>query len=292
VAGDLASATPRPAGGWRGRTRPAAALVRTVNALAGAGFRRYATYRQATAASTFTNSIFGFLRCYVLLAAVAGTGVGVAGGYDAPRIATYCWASQGLIGVIALWGWNDLADRIRSGDVVADLLRPMHPVTAYLAGDLGRAGHAALTRFVVPVALGAVFFDLYVPGRPLTYPLFLVSVVLGVVVSFGFRYLVNSVAYWLLDVRGVNMLWAFATSVLAGLAFPIHFLPSWLVWVIWAGTPFPSMFQAPLDVLVERSTPAATLGVVAGQAAWALALIALARYVQRRAEAKLVIQGG
>jgi ABC-type uncharacterized transport system permease subunit len=45
----------------------------------------------------------------------------------------------GLLSVVAFWGWNELADRIRSGDVAADLLRPVPPVTSYLAADLGRA---------------------------------------------------------------------------------------------------------------------------------------------------------
>ena len=40
-------------------------------ALAGSGFRRWSTYRQATAAACFTNTVFGFLRAYVLLAVVA-----------------------------------------------------------------------------------------------------------------------------------------------------------------------------------------------------------------------------
>ena len=29
-------------------------------------------------------------------------------------------------------------------------------------------------------------------------------------------------------------------------------LPDWLVTILWAGTPFPALLQAPLDVLVER----------------------------------------
>lgn len=261
-------------------------------ALAATGFRRYATYRQATLASIFTNSIFGFLRCFVLLAALAGAGTAAVGGYDAGQLATYCWVSQGLIGVVLLWGWTDLADRIRTGDVVSDLLRPIHPVAAYLAIDLGRAGYAALTRFVVPIVIGAVTFDLYLPRRAVTYPLFAVSTGLAVVVCFCCRYLVNAASFWLLDVRGVNLAWGFATTIGAGLAYPLHFMPEWVVVPLWVGTPFPSMLQAPLDVLVERDTVAALGGIVAGQAAWAAVLLALCWYVQRRAEAKLVIQGG
>jgi ABC-2 type transport system permease protein len=257
-----------------------------------AGFRRYSTYRQATAASVFTNTIFAFLRCYVLLAVAATSTTGRTAGYTVPQLAMYCWASQGLIGVVMLWGWNELSDRIRSGDVVSDLLRPTHPVASYLAVDLGRAGIGALTRFAVPIAVGAIFFRLYVPQSLAAYPLFVVSVLFAVVVSFGSRFLVNACSYWLLDNRGVTTVWLFSSTVLAGLIFPLHFLPGWLTWTIWVATPFPSVLQAPLDVLVERGTVADRIGMVAGQAAWGVALLAFAVLVQRRAERRLVIQGG
>jgi ABC-2 type transport system permease protein len=52
------------------------------------------------------------------------------------------------------------------------------------------------------------------------------------------------------------------------------------------------MLQGPLDVLVERDTTLASIGIIAGQAAWAATLLGVCWYVQRRAEAKLVIQGG
>lgn len=172
--------------------------VRTFFAFAMSGFRRHATYRQATVAAAATNSVFGFLRTYVLLAVVGAAGV--AAGYDGPRLATYVWVGQGLIGVVMFWGWADLADRIRTGDVVTDLLRPIHPVISYLATDLGRAGHALLSRFLLPVLIGALVFELYLPADLVTYPLFAVSTLLAVMVSFGSRYLVNASAFWLLDI--------------------------------------------------------------------------------------------
>lgn len=266
------------------------AHVRTFLAIAASGFHRHATYRQATVAAAATNSMFGFMRSYVLLA-VAGA-VGVAAGYDGGQLLSYVWVGQGLIGVVQLWGWTDLADRIRTGDVVTDLLRPIHPVASYLAADLGRAGHAVLTRFVLPVALGALVFDLYVPARPLTYPLFAVSVLLAVVVSFGCRYLVNAAAFWLLDIRGVQAVWGLAGGVLAGLYFPLRFLPDWFAVVLWVATPFPSVLQTPLDVIVERDPPTAQVGLVGLQAVWAVVLFGLCRLVQHRAERRLVIQGG
>ncbi|WP_425426808.1 ABC transporter permease [Asanoa hainanensis] len=276
----------------RQRSANVASNIRTFLALMGAGFRRYSTYRQATVAGAFTNTVFGFLRCYVLLAVAAGAGTATVAGYDPARLATFVWFGQGLLAVVLLWGWTELADRIRTGDVVADLLRPVHPVTRYLATDLGRAGHAVVTRFVPPVLIGPLFFPFYVPHRWTTVPLFAVSVLLATVLCFGCRYLVNATGYWLLDIRGPMILWALVSGVLGGLYFPLRFLPDALVVPLWVLTPLPSLFQTPLDVLVEIDPTPRQLWLVVLQAAWVVLVLVLCRVVQRRAERRLVVQGG
>jgi viologen exporter family transport system permease protein len=175
-------------------------------ALAVAGFQRYATYRQAMVAAVVTNSVFGFLRFAVMLAVIEAGARAVAG-YNEPQLATFVFAGQGLIGVVLLWALPELAERIRTGDVVTDLLRPIDPVWQQLAADLGRAGYAVLTRFVVPVVVGALVFELYAPRRSVTYALFVCSMLLATIVCFACRYLVNASAYWLLDVRGPQTAW-------------------------------------------------------------------------------------
>lgn len=266
--------------------------LRTFVALGRAGFRRYATYRQATIAGLFTNTVFGFLRTYVLFAVVAGTGVGVAGGYDREQLATFVWVGQGLLATVGMWAWTELADRIRTGDVIGDLLRPIHPVANYLATDLGRAGYAVLTRFVPPVLVGLIFFDCYLPRDWYTVPLFALSTSLAVVIAFGARYLVNATAYWLTDIRGPFMAYMLGSGVLAGLHFPLRFLPDWLSVVLWVTTPFPSVLQTPLDIVVERDPGPLRLALVGVQVFWAVVLLAAAALVQRRAERRLVIHGG
>ncbi|WP_438862197.1 ABC transporter permease [Paractinoplanes aksuensis] len=272
--------------------RPVSASIATFCALIGSGFRRYATYRQATVAGTFTNIVFGFLRCYVLLAVAAGAAGNAPGGYDARQLATFVWVGQGLLNVVGLWGWVDLADRIRTGDIVADLVRPISPVTAYLAADLGRAAHAMLTRVGPPLLVGALFFPLATPTRWQTVPLFAVSVVLAVIGAFACRYLVNATAYWLDDARGPLVFWTLGSGVLAGLYFPLRLLPDWLAVTLWVATPLPGLLQTPLDVLIERDGPALQAGLVGLQAVWAVVMLALAHWVQRRAERRLVVQGG
>lgn len=254
-----------------------------------AGFRRYATYRQAMVAAIFTNTVFGFLRSAVMLAVA---GAALAAGYDQRQLMTFVWVGQGLIGVVLLWAPTELAERIRTGDVVADLLRPIDPVWHALATDLGRAGFASLTRFVGPVVVGALAFDLHAPRRLATYPLFVASVALATLVCFGCRYMVNAAAYWLLDARGPLLAWTLLSGVLGGLYFPLWFLPRDAALALVALTPFPSVIQLPLDVLTERGTLLEQAACLAVQAAWAAAMLGLARWVQARGERKLVVQGG
>lgn len=251
-----------------------------------AGFRRYSTYRQALVAGVATNTVFGFLRCAVLLTVFAG-GAQVSG-YDPSRTVTFVWLGQGLIAVVLLWGDTEFGERVRSGDVGVDLLRPLDLQAGLLAEDLGRAGFALLTRFTVPLLIGLASFDLTLPGTAARWAAFGLSVLLAVLVSFAMRFLVNLAAFWLLDWRGLTALYGAVSSVLAGMATPIAFFPEWARVAIWA-TPFPAIIQAPIDIAIGRSAAPPLLGL---QLAWAVCLFAAGRLVLARALQRLVIQGG
>ena len=259
-------------------------------ALVAAGFRRYASYRQATLAGAVTNTVFGVIKISILFAAASAAG-GTIAGYDRAALSTYTWVSQGLIAVVWVFAWTPVADRVRTGDVAVDLGRPVHPVAAWLAEDLGRAGQACLVRFVGPLVIGGLLYGLTVPTRAATLPLFVLSTVLAVLVSFGGRLLVSLSAFWLVDVRGLLRLHMFAVNALCGLLVPVHFLPGWAR-VLAYSTPFPSIMQVPVDLVTERYTGPIALGLVAMQAGWAALLLAACVWVFDRGSRRLVVQGG
>ena len=251
-----------------------------------AGFRRYSTYRQAIVAGLAANTVFGFMRCAVLLTVFAGSAQ--VAGYNPSATVTYVWIGQGLLAVVLLWGDTNFGERVRSGDVAVDLLRPVDLQAALLAEDLGRASCALLTRFTVPLLIGLVFFDLTLPGSALRWTTFGLSVLLATLVSFAIRFLLNLLAFWLLDWRGLLSLHAAIGGMLSGLVIPIGFFPGWARVAIWA-TPFPAILQAPIDIAVGRG---AVLPLLAHQLAWTVALLAVGRLVLARAVRTLVIQGG
>ncbi|MFI9613695.1 ABC transporter permease [Streptomyces sp. NPDC052023] len=258
-------------------------------AVAVGNFRRYATYRAATAAGVFTNTVFGLILVYTYLALWDERPQ--LGGYDQAQAVTYVWLGQALLSTLAIGGGgfeNELMERIRTGDVAIDLYRPADLQLWWLASDLGRACFQLLGRGVVPFAFGALAFDVALPSDPVTWGACLLAVLLGMVVSFGIRYLVALSAFWLLDGTGVTQMLMITGTFCSGMLLPLNLFPGVLGEVVRA-LPWSSLLQAPADVLLGRADP---VGTYLFQGAWAVALLAAGRLVQSAAVRRVVVQGG
>lgn len=253
------------------------------------GYRRFATYRAATLAGIFTNTAFGFMRAYVLVALFAARGS--VGGYDLPDAMTYVFVGQGMLMTVYMWGWWEIALAIRSGDVVTDLARPFDFQFYWLSQDLGRAFYHAVFRGIPPFILGALVFEMRLPGDPVTWAAFAASVVLAVCVSFALRFILNVLAFWLFDYRGVGALMAGIWTFFSGFAIPIAFFPERLRLVANL-LPFRAFFQTPVDLFLQKTEGADALIALGTQVAWAVALLAAGRLILAAARRKLVTQGG
>jgi ABC-2 type transport system permease protein len=250
-------------------------------------FRRYSTYVGATVAGLFTNTFF---RAYTFVALFAAAGRTI-GGFDLRDTLTYSFLTQSMIMAVAMWGWWDIAERIRTGDVVTDLFRPCDYQMWWLAQDLGRAAFHVLGRGIGPFLVGALVFDLRLPVNPATWIAVLVSVVLAIVVSFGIRFMANLWMFWVLDYRGPATLLLIVAGMLSGFVVPIAFFPDGIREVVEA-LPFAAMIQVPIEVFLEKRTGIDLLAAFGFQAAWAVALLLLGRWVLSIATRRVVTQGG
>src|SRR5687767_9029269 len=135
-------------------------------AVARQSFRRQTTYRLATAAGVFTNTVFGIVLAAVMLGlyrARADMGRPRIDGLDAAGAVTLVFVGQGMLMVIAIFGWRELAERVRAGEVAADLQRPVDVSTYWGAHFVGSSTYFAVARGVPPFVVGALLFDMTVP---------------------------------------------------------------------------------------------------------------------------------
>jgi len=261
-------------------------------AVAASSFRRYSTYRAATLAGIFTNCVFGLIFSFTYIAVWSQNPT--AGGYDVTDAVTYVWLGQAMIMTVAVWSGgatDDLAVRIKTGDVAVDLYRPVSLLGWYLASDLGRAAYHLLTRGLAPTVVGALLFDLRFPAGALVWAQFAGSVVLAVTVSFGVRMLVSASAFWLLDDAGVKNLAAVLAMFLSGLTIPLVLFPGWTRDVA-SALPWASYLQVPADIWLGKHQGLDAWGALGFQALWTAVLLLACHVVLLRANRKVVVQGG
>ncbi|MFF5012484.1 ABC transporter permease [Streptomyces sp. NPDC001165] len=258
-------------------------------AVAAGGFRRYATYRAATAAGVFTNTVFGLILVYTYLA--LWDQKPHLGGYDQAQAVTFVWLGQALYATLSIQGGGfetEFMERIRTGEVAIDLYRPADLQVWWLANDLGRALFQLLGRGVIPFAFGALVFPTALPDDPGRWLAFLVSVALAMIVSFGIRYLVALSGFWLLDGTGALQTLMITGIFCSGMLLPLNAFPGTLGEVVRV-LPWAAQLQVPADVLMGEADP---LPAFVFQAAWAVVLLAAGRLVQTAAARRVVVQGG
>jgi ABC-2 type transport system permease protein len=258
-------------------------------ALTQRAFQRQLTYRAATIAGLVTNFFFGLLRVAVMVA-LYGARTEVAG-VDLQAAITYTGLAQAVIAYLSIFGWYDLMRSVNSGEVAADLLKPLGYFRFWLAVDLGRALVAFFLRGAPIMVVYALFFEITVPHGWQQWLALTAALVLGWLLSFAWRFLVNLAAFWTPNALGVGR-FAFGVAwVLSGFFMPLRFFPAWAQAVCHA-TPFPSMVNTPIEIYLGLVTGWALLWVLVVQGFWIVVLLALCQLTMRAGIRRLVIQGG
>ena len=259
--------------------------MRSYLALLGAGFQRQTSYRLALAAGLATNAFFGVVRTAVFFALYRERDQ--VAGLDVADALTYVWVLEGMFAVIwAPWVW-EMAEAIRSGEFTVELLRPGDPYLRLLAFDLGRTLSILVTRTAPTLAVVALVLPLRLPPTLGGLALLAVSMVLAAVVSFQFRFLFGSAAFWTPDYRSMFMLVFPVLWLASGFVIPVDYFPGGLrVLVDWS--PLIPLLMAPVRVATGRAAGLA----VAGQVGWVLVLWLTGRLVLAVAGRRLVVHGG
>lgn len=251
--------------------------------------QRQFTYRAANIAALLTNTFFGFLRASVMVALYGSRDVVM--GMSLQAAITYTGLSQAVIGYLAVFGWYELMNSVNSGDVGSDLLKPIRLFWLWLARDIGRATGSFIMRSLPIMGLYALLFDITYPTSMVHWLALIVSLILGLLVGFAFRFLVNLAAFWTPNATGIGRM-AFGTVwILSGFFMPLRFFPDWFI-TFANCTPFPSMVNTTIEVYLGLLSGKELAIALGQQLFWLVALFAAAEFTLRAGVRRLVVQGG
>ena len=250
-------------------------------------------YRAAAWAGIFTQAVWGLMLILMYRAFYKS-------GSDAfpmefGALSTYIWLQEALLTLFAAWAFdNDIFDSITSGAVAYELCRPCGMYGMWFVKNMAmRIARVALRclPIVVVAALLPAPYGLTLPAGFGAGVLFLVSLVLGVLVSVSFVMLVYISAFYTLSSSGVRVLGASVVEFLSGVVIPLPFFPEKLQKVLNL-LPFASMQNTPILIYTGHLGFAEALKAMGLQLVWLVLLGGLGLVLIRRALKKVVIQGG
>lgn len=252
-------------------------------------FQRQLTYRAAALAGLATNFFFGMLRIALLLA-LYGTQQQVAG-MTVEDAVTFTGLSQASIAFLSMFSWYDVMNSVYSGEIAADLLKPLDYVRLWMARDLGRAAAALLTRGLTIMLAYAIFFKISAPKSGAQWAAFGLALALGWLVSFAWRFLSNLPAFWTPYALGIGRFALIISWFLSGFLMPLRFFPGWFQKLAYL-TPFPHTVNTIIEVYLGLLTGPALAHEFLLQGLWIAGMLAGSYLVLRAGVRRLVIQGG
>jgi len=184
-----------------------------------------------------------------------------------------------------------MAHTVYEGQVGADLLRPLSFFLYWLGVDAGRALASFLIRSLPLFIVFAFFYDISLPQSVSQWGFSLLSMILALLISFGWRFMVNLAAFWTPNAIGIGR-FAFGLSwIFSGFYMPLAFFPEWLA-ELSRMTPFGASIYIPIQIFLGNLHGSALLESLLIQGFWIVTLFILDHIIMARGVRKLVIQGG
>jgi viologen exporter family transport system permease protein len=266
------------------------AAVRPYLQFARLSFQRIATYRMANVSGIAVNAFFLMLHAQVLIGFFRARGV--AGGWTVDEAVLYFMASESLllaIGIFPEWNYN-LAERVRTGEIVSDLVRPVTLYWREVAERYGKAAYFLLTRAPAVFAVGWGIYRLAPPLR-WELALFPLSLALAVGVTSGLWFVACSAAFWRERANGEILAILLVNSFLGGVFVPLDFYPEPLRWLADV-LPCRATLYTPVALFAGKLSGSALAFGLLHQVVWVALLARISLGLESRGLARIAAVGG
>lgn len=180
--------------------------------------------------------------------------------------------------------------RIRTGVVFFDFVRPIGYPRQMLGMQAGTTlGQASLLLPAVPVAFLAGAIS--PPAGTAAAFAYSLSVLLGYLIAVLLALLLGMAAFWTIEISGITTFYRFVNQFFSGSMIPLTFFSGPLR-ALADVLPFRYLGYVPASIYVGVIEGPAIVQALAAQAVWVLGLAGVFWLVWRRAQRRLVVQGG
>lgn len=250
-------------------------------------------YRTAAWAGVATQFFWGFIMIMVFQAFYSHSAT--LPPISLSQLVTYIWLQQAFLTFIMLWFRdNELFQLITTGNLAYELCRPTELYGFWFAKLLAMRLSAAALRCLPILVVASLLpepYRLSLPPDPLTVPLFLLALALGLLVLVAISMLIYISVFVTLSPMGSLLMFGVVGEFFAGMVIPIPLMPDWLQQAAYL-LPFRWTADFPFRVYAGHiPKPEAAFGIMV-QLLWLTVLWKLGTTLMNRALRKITVQGG
>ncbi|MEN6316000.1 MAG: ABC-2 family transporter protein [Clostridiaceae bacterium] len=184
-----------------------------------------------------------------------------------------------------------LQRKIYDGTIANELLKPVSFKGRLLAEDIGNILSRLLTNFLPELVITALTIGIMAPASIFALLLFLTSTVLGFFVLWQLSFIIQVLAFWLVNIWSISTIKNVFVNILSGTMLPLWFMPE-AVFNLIKYTPFDSIYFTPVRLYFGQILGSDIVYNFLRQIFWILLLYAIGEILWRAGQRKLVIQGG
>jgi ABC-2 type transport system permease protein len=250
-------------------------------------------YRAAALAGIVTQFIWGFMEILVFRAFYTANKAAFPMTFTA--MTSYIWLQQAFLAFFMAWFMEEeIFDAIINGNIAYELCRPIGIYEMWFSRSVSNRLSRAVLR-CSPILIVAVYlpraYRLSAPKGWLEFVMFIVTMLLGLLVTVAFCMLIYILSFFTISPQGLRILFLSCSEFFSGGVIPLPFFPD-RIRAVMELQPFASMQNVPLRIYSGDITGDQMIKAVLMQIFWLCVLIGVGKQICRSVEKKIAVQGG
>ncbi len=181
-------------------------------------------------------------------------------------------------------------DRIRTGDISLDLMRPFDFRLYAFSYGIGNNIVNIIFQFIPTITFCIIVCHKYISIVG-CIPAFIVSMIFATIISFLFYFIIGILAFWLMVTWPINMLLGAVHKLLSGSWIPLWLFPEKARKIVEL-LPFSQIYYSPVSIIVTNKNADEILKVLLGQVIWIVVLYIVSLIMWKSGTKRLEVQGG
>lgn len=250
-------------------------------------------YRMASVTALTTQLVWGLMECLAYRAIAEASGGSLPMNYSS--IVTYIWLKEALLVLFNTWAAdNDLFAMISNGNIAYELCRPFSIYSMWFSRTAGARIAEAIMR-CIPVMLCAFLmpetYRMTLPVNGAAFLLFLLTLILALGITVTFCMIVYMLCFFTISPQGWRMVLTGAVDFLSGNIIPLPFFPKKYLFLV-EMSPFAYMQNVPFRIYSGDLAGAEIYPCILKQFFWLAVLMCMGVILWKKAEKRIIIQGG